>query len=241
VSAREAILAAVRRAAVPAVELPELPAVWPGAPTRELLDISYFAEGASQPVAAVGRAAVPAAAAGDAELVRRFCAMLEEVGGRGVELSGPEALAAAVAELPAARAAVAAAAPRGATEGRGIVSSVPGLAISTLTLGAEPSRESLDRIEMAVIPGRFGVAENGAVWVDEADVPHRAVPFVAQHLAIVLPRGALVADMHAAYRRLPLAMPGYGVFISGPSKTADIEQALVIGAQGPKSLVVFLV
>ena len=158
-----------------------------------------------------------------------------------MELSGPEALAAAVAELPAALAALPAAAPRGAAEGRGIVSSVPALAISTLTLGAEPSREQLDRIELAVIPGRFGVAENGAVWVDEADLPHRAVPFVAQHLAIVLPKGEIVADMHAAYRRLPLAMPGYGVFISGPSKTADIEQALVIGAQGPKSLVVFLV
>jgi L-lactate dehydrogenase complex protein LldG len=31
------------------------------------------------------------------------------------------------------------------------------------------------------------------------------------------------------------------VFIAGPSKTADIEQALVIGAQGPKRMVVFLV
>ena len=213
-SARDQILAAVRRAAAPAAELPELPAEWPGA---------------------------QGAAPSEAELVRWFCAKLEEVGGRAVELSGTEELAAAVADLPAARSALAAAAPRGATDGRGIVSSVPGLAISTLTLGAEPSRERLDGIELAIISGRFGVAENAAVWVDEADLPHRALPFVAQHLAIVLPRREIVADMHAAYRRLPLAMPGYGVFISGPSKTADIEQALVIGAQGPKSLVVFLV
>jgi L-lactate dehydrogenase complex protein LldG len=85
------------------------------------------------------------------------------------------------------------------------------------------------------------VAENGAVWVDEADLVHRALPFVAQHLAIVLPKREIVADMHAAYRRLPRPLPGYGVFISGPSKTADIEQALVVGAQGPRSLVVFLV
>ena len=84
------------------------------------------------------------------------------------------------------------------------------------------------------------MAENAAIWVDEADLPHRALPFVAQHLAIVLPKRKIVADMHAAYARLPRPLPGYGVFISGPSKTADIEQALVIGAQGPKSLVVLL-
>jgi L-lactate dehydrogenase complex protein LldG len=205
VSARDAILAAVRRAAVPAVELPELPAPRPAAP----------------------------GAASGAELVRRFCEMLEEVGGRAVELSGAEALASAVAGLPAAEAAKA--------NGRGIVSCVPGLAISTLTLGPDASRARLDEIELAIIPGLFGVAENAAVWVSEEDLPHRALPFVAQHLAIVLSKGEIVADMHAAYRRLPRPLPGYGVFISGPSKTADIEQALVIGAQGPKSLVVFLV
>ena len=185
-------------------------------------------------------AAEPGAAAG-ADLVRRFCAVLEEVGGRVVVVSGPGALEAAVGDLPAAQAARASSAPPGAGEVRGIVSCVPGLAVSTLTLGRDASRARLSQVELAVIPGRFGVAENAAVWVDEEDLPHRALPFVAQHLAIVLPRGEIVADLHAAYRRLKRPLPGYGLFISGPSKTADIEQALVIGAQGPKSLVVFLV
>ena len=196
-SARDAILAAIRRAAVPPVELPGL------------LQESKVA--------------------GPTDLVRQFSAMLKEVGGRAVELAGPEALFSAVAVLPSVRA------------GRGIVSSVPELDVSILTLGPDASRQQLDEIELAIIPGRIGVAENAAIWVDEADLPHRALPFVAQHLAIVLPKRAIVADMHAAYARLPRPLPGYGVFISGPSKTADIEQALVIGAQGPKSLVVFLV
>jgi L-lactate dehydrogenase complex protein LldG len=219
VSARDVILAAVRRAAAPAAELPEIPAAWPGAQAGR----------AGRDVGQLSLAIPPDA--GGADLVRRFVENLRAVGGSAVQLLGPEVLAVAAAAQVAALVE-----PDG-----GVVSSVPGLAISTLTLGAEPARERLDGIELAIIPGRFGVAENAAIWVDEADLPHRAVPFVAQHLAIVLPRRAIVADMHAAYRRLPLPMPGYGVFISGPSKTADIEQSLVIGAQGPKSLVVFLV
>jgi len=199
VSARDAILAAIRRAAVPPAELPDL---------REVSQVA----GEAPP-----------------DLVRRFIATLKEVGGGAVELAGPDELFGAVAVLPAVRAA------------RGIVSSVPELDVSLLTLGPDATRAQLDAIEQAIIPGRLGVAENAAIWVDEADLPHRAVPFVAQHMAIVLPKRDIVADMHAAYRRLPRPLPGYGVFISGPSKTADIEQALVIGAQGPKSLVVFLV
>ncbi len=205
-SARDAILAAVRRAAVPQVALPEVPDAWP---------------------------AVRAGTASGADLARRFSEVLEQVGGTAVELNGMGALAAAVADLPAARVA--------RESGRGIVSSVPRLAISTLVIGPDAPRARLDQVELAIIPGRMGVAENGAIWVSEEDLPHRALPFVAQHLAIVLPRGEIVADLHAAYRRLRPPLPGYGVFISGPSKTADIEQALVIGAQGPKSLTVFLV
>ena len=168
---------------------------------------------------------------GAADLERRFVEMLRQVGGSAVRFAGPEGMAEAVAAITAAD----------VEPGADVVSCVPGLAVSILTIGPDSSRAELDRIGLAVIPGRFGVAENAAIWVDEHDLPHRALPVVAEHLAIVLPKREIVADMHAAYRRLPRPLPGYGVFISGPSKTADIEQALVIGAQGPKSLVVLLV
>lgn len=98
----------------------------------------------------------------------------------------------------------------------------------------------LEHIDLAVIPSGLGVAENGAVWITEQDSIHRVLPFITQHLAVLLPKNAIVQDMHQAYGQLEVDETGFGVFIAGPSKTADIEQALVIGAQGARSFTVFL-
>ncbi len=225
-SARDAILAAIARAVVPPVPLPAFPA-------EPLRESAAAARHPSAPVGSAPAAAgsrdqleMPLAPATDAEaLVLRFIAALEQAGGTVIEGADLAAL-----PLP----------PAGDGPRRGVVSCVPGLPISTLTIAPDAPRERLDQIGLAIVPARFGVAENGAVWVDERDLPHRAVPFIAERLVVVLPKGEIVADLHEAYRRLRPPLPGYGVFIAGPSKTADIEQALVIGAQGPKSLVVLL-
>lgn len=97
------------------------------------------------------------------------------------------------------------------------------------------------QLEVVVLKGQLGVAENGAIWLHEADCVNRVFPFITQHLALVLHQNSLLGNMHEAYQQLGDQVKGYGVFIAGPSKTADIEQSLVIGAHGAKSLVVFLI
>lgn len=99
----------------------------------------------------------------------------------------------------------------------------------------------LEDVDVAVISGHFGVAENSAVWVTEELTGHRVLPFICQHLVIVLKKGDIVSTMHQAYSRIADEEYPFGVFIAGPSKTADIEQSLVLGAHGPKSLTVYLV
>lgn len=105
--------------------------------------------------------------------------------------------------------------------------------------GTDP--HELAFVHLALVPGTLGVAENGAVWVSEAQLPHRVLPFITQHLALVLRADQLVGNLHEAYERIQPDDSGFGVFIAGPSKTADIEQSLVIGAHGARSLVVYLV
>lgn len=99
----------------------------------------------------------------------------------------------------------------------------------------------LANVDLAIVKGRFGVAENGAIWLTENDLVHRAIAFITQHLAIILEKNEIVGNMHHAYQRVSIAGIGYGVFLAGPSKTADIEQSLVIGAHGARSLTVYLV
>ena len=130
-----------------------------------------------------------------------------------------------------------AALPQFATAER-IVSQVPDVA-GNCDLADVRDPHELESVDWAIMPGHFGVAENGAIWVTDEQVPHRAIYFIVQHLALVLPADQLVHNMHEAYDRLTVGTSSLGVFISGPSKTADIEQSLVIGAHGPRSLTVF--
>jgi len=98
----------------------------------------------------------------------------------------------------------------------------------------------LEQLELAIFEGSIGVAENGAIWVSEKNLAHRAAPFITQHLVLLLKKDQIVWNMHQAFEKLGHDLPGFGVFIAGPSKTADIEQSLVLGAHGPISLTVFL-
>lgn len=121
-----------------------------------------------------------------------------------------------------------------------IVSRVGVADLATVDLEAVADPHDLEDIDVAVLPGEFVVAENAAVWVSDKSVRHRAIYFLAQYLVLVVPRGEIVDTLHQAYARLKFDTAGYGVFISGPSKTADIEQSLVIGAHGPRSMTLLL-
>jgi L-lactate dehydrogenase complex protein LldG len=104
---------------------------------------------------------------------------------------------------------------------------------------AEPG--DLEDVEVLYLEGKLGVAENGAIWLSEGALVHRLLPFACRELVLVLRAESLVADLHEAYQLIRINDEGYGLFIAGPSKTADIEQSLVIGAHGPLALRVWVI
>lgn len=99
----------------------------------------------------------------------------------------------------------------------------------------------LEELEKVCFKGSLGVAENGSVWVYESQMINRLLPFICQHLIIVIDKADIVPTMHHAYKKIDVAKEGFGIFIAGPSKTADIEQSLVIGAHGARTATIYVV
>ena len=122
-----------------------------------------------------------------------------------------------------------------------ILSNIPALSDVAEISDPEADPHTLEDVELAIIEARLAVAENGAVWLTEDVMGHRVLPYIAQHLAVIVREKSIVSTMHDAYAKIASEDYGFGGFIGGPSKTADIEQALVLGAHGPLSMTVYLI
>ena len=116
-----------------------------------------------------------------------------------------------------------------------IASNIDFCSLGNFDSNSQDDAHNLKDIDLAIVKGNFAVAENGAIWMKDESNRHRSLYFIAQNIVIVINENEIVNNMHEAYEKLSFEKAGFGVFISGPSKTADIEQSLVIGSHGPKS------
>lgn len=164
-----------------------------------------------------------------ADPIAQFSSVLDMIGGRCVRVANRESITAELETLPVYAS---------ATQ---IVSTIPGVGTPTVNMDSIDDPHALEDVDFAILPGEFGVAENAAVWVTDQAVKHRVIYFLCQHLALVISAQDVLHNMHEAYERLSVGNSPFGGFIAGPSKTADIEQSLVIGAHGPRSMTVFIV
>ena len=124
-------------------------------------------------------------------------------------------------------------------EAKVIASDLEDVTIATLNPDTVADAQALNGTDVGVVAGEIGVAENGCVWIPQA-MKEKAVCFISEYLVIVLPKSGIVNNMHEAYARITMPKTGLGTFISGPSKTADIEQALVMGAQAARGVTVII-
>jgi len=122
-----------------------------------------------------------------------------------------------------------------------IVTTLPELTDVAELVSPTVDPHSFQDVELAIIKAHFSVAENGAVWLTEQVIGHRILPYICQHLAVIVSAASIISTMHDAYAQIGENEYGFGAFIGGPSKTADIEQALVMGAHGPITMTVFII
>lgn len=162
------------------------------------------------------------------DLVSQFKKMVEAVGGTLFSVKSKSQIISKVSSLH----------PKGNTKYAALPNSEN---YNTLNINEITQLSELEDLDVLVLEGEFGVSENGAIWISDANIPKRVLPFITKNLVIALDKKKIVATQHHAYQLLKNNnYNNYGLFISGPSKTADIEQSLVIGAQGALTLSVLL-
>lgn len=157
----------------------------------------------------------------------QFISMTEMVGGKVVTVEPGKDINEIIKELY--------------PDAKEIASNLPEVTIATRNPDTIGSPQALNGTDIGVIKGVFGVAENACVWVPQTMV-EKAVCFISENLVILLKKSEIVNNMHEAYKRIRFdeKYDGYGTFISGPSKTADIAQVLVMGAQAARSATILL-
>lgn len=126
-------------------------------------------------------------------------------------------------------------------EAKVFASNLPEITIAQKNPDTVEEANDLNGTDVGVVRGQIGVAENGCVWIPQT-MKEKAVLFISEYLVILLDKKNVVNNMHEAYARIEMEPKyNFGTFISGPSKTADIEQALVMGAQAARGVTVVLI
>ena len=157
----------------------------------------------------------------------QFMNMMKRVGGNAIEVEKGRDVNSLIRELY--------------PDAKEIASNLPEITIATRNPDTVDDAQALNGTDVGVIRGKFGVAENACIWIPQ-QMKEKVVCFISENLVILLPKSQIVNNMHEAYRRIEFNQDydGYGTFISGPSKTADIAQVLVMGAQAARSATVLL-
>ncbi|MBT1700418.1 LUD domain-containing protein [Fulvivirgaceae bacterium PWU4] len=158
-------------------------------------------------------------------IAEKFSTVLVNIGGAVLEVSGWDELHASLVTN---------------FTNKRIVTTIPELNQRIGTVDFRQDPHLLENVALAVLPGKFAVAENGAVWITDEMMGDRALPFICENLALVIRKQDILPTLNEAYQQIGMSSYNLGTFIAGPSKTADIEQSLVLGAHGAKSLVVYL-
>lgn len=160
------------------------------------------------------------------DILNTYKTVLQGIGGHFVEVKGYDEIIDFV--------------EKNYTEGKRMITTIPELSKIATMNWMNVAPHLLENVELTLVKAHFGVAENSALWVTDAILGQRVSVFIPQYLAIVVNKKDIVATMHQAYDKIGNQEYGFGTFIAGPSKTADIEQSLVLGAHGARGLTVFI-
>lgn len=112
--------------------------------------------------------------------------------------------------------------------------------------GLEPLLPDIDEkgIDEAIVEADYGIAETGTVVLDSTDEKLRLATCLAEKLTVLVEASRIkekLEDIVDFMEECSEKEHGYLAFISGASRTADIERVLTIGVHGPREMQVIIV
>ncbi|MFM1873240.1 MAG: hypothetical protein RL398_2662 [Planctomycetota bacterium] len=176
------------------------------------------------------------------ELAERFATVLTRVFGQCERVADLDAAARRIAELLGEVGATRVALSDAAEVARTVAPLRAGGSITFLPHDA--ARDELLQADVGITTAQFGIAETGTLVLASAHERHRLASLLPKLHIALLPVSRLVGSLGDALARLaPSGTPQSRAitFVTGPSRTADIELELVVGVHGPSRLVVLLV
>ena len=121
---------------------------------------------------------------------------------------------------------------------------LPGMNLPVLKTDGGYNIAELEQCDAGITECDALVAQTGSVLITGRSAGGRALSVLPPHHVVVAARAQLLPDLPAAFtllrQRYAADWPSFMSFITGPSRTGDIERILVLGAHGPKRLTVFL-
>lgn len=122
---------------------------------------------------------------------------------------------------------------------------VQSLGIETVVVESRPEIHALERCSAGITACDALVAQTGSILLTARSAGGRALSVLPPHHVVVARLDQLVPDLPAAFDLLYARYGGnyssFATFITGPSRTGDIERILVLGAHGPRNLTVILI
>lgn len=122
---------------------------------------------------------------------------------------------------------------------------VRALDVPSLSITEGYDRDELEKCDAGITLCDALIAQTGSVLITARSAGGRALSILPPHHVVLARRAQLLPDLPAAFELLRATygenLPSLMSFITGPSRTGDIERILVLGAHGPRQLTIFCV
>jgi L-lactate dehydrogenase complex protein LldG len=99
-------------------------------------------------------------------------------------------------------------------------------------------RDQIEPVKVALVEASYAVADVASLAIPFSDTKSLLPHLLAEIVFVIVRPGQMIANQFELFKKVPKEKLKNMVMITGPSRTADIEKIIILGAHGPQRLIV---